>query len=343
MNRDEAVGLLRGGPEAVKKWNRRREEGEVVPDLSGVDLTEVDLSHANLCGVRLTGATLRSANLSFAYLLNADLSSAKLEHANFANAILREVKFTNAVLRGADLRGTNLYKANLTNANMQGAELQLAALVRANLQYADLSNCTVYGISAWQVELQGATQSNLIISRPSEPMITVDNLEVAQFIYLLLHNEKIRDVINTITSKVVLILGRFTPERKAVLDAIREELRHHDYCPVLFDFETPATRDTHETVTTLAGLARLVVADITEPTSIPQELVSIVQSLPSLPVQPLLEQGKRPWGMFGHIQRYRSVLPVYRYEDAGALIRALPTDVIAPAEAKAEELLGSME
>lgn len=55
-------------------------------------------------------------------------------------------------------------------------------------------------------------------------MITVDNLEVAQFIYLLLNNEKIRQVIDTITSKVVLILGRFTDERKSVIDAIREEL-----------------------------------------------------------------------------------------------------------------------
>jgi len=54
----------------------------------------------------------------------------------------------------------------------------------------------------------------LIITPPNEPEITVDNIEVAQFIYLMLYNQKIRDVIDTITSKVVLILGRFTPERK---------------------------------------------------------------------------------------------------------------------------------
>ena len=44
----------------------------------------------------------------------------------------------------------------------------------------------------------------------------VDDLEVAQFIYLLLNNQNVRQVIDTITSKIVLILGRFTPERKAV-------------------------------------------------------------------------------------------------------------------------------
>jgi hypothetical protein len=45
------------------------------------------------------------------------------------------------------------------------------------------------------------------------------------FVYLLLDKERIRNIIDTITGKVVLILGRFTDERKAVLDALRDELR----------------------------------------------------------------------------------------------------------------------
>jgi len=68
-------------------------------------------------------------------------------------------------------------------------------------------------------------------------------LEVAQFVYLLLNNQRIRHVIDTITSKIVLILGRFTHERKAVLDALRDELWKPDYLPILFDFDKPASRD----------------------------------------------------------------------------------------------------
>jgi hypothetical protein len=49
----------------------------------------------------------------------------------------------------------------------------------------------------------------------------------------MLNNQKVLDVIDTITSKVVLILGRFTAERKAVLDALREELRQRNYLPIL--------------------------------------------------------------------------------------------------------------
>ena len=90
-----------------------------------------------------------------------------------------------------------------------------------------------------------------------QPAITVDNLKIAQFIYLLLDNAEIRDVINTLTTKSALILGRFTPERKTILNAIRHELRKHDYVPLLFDFDAPISRDITETVTTLAPLARL--------------------------------------------------------------------------------------
>jgi hypothetical protein len=111
---------------------------------------------------------------------------------------------------------------------------------RCDLKGADFSGARVFGTSVWECDLNGAVQSDLIISPNNEQRITVDNLEVAQFIYLLLNNQTIRHVIDTITSKVVLILGRFTPERKAILDAIREELRKRDYLPVLFDFEKPS-------------------------------------------------------------------------------------------------------
>ena len=130
----------------------------------------------------------------------------------------------------------------------------------------------------------------MIITSEDEPEITVDNIEVAQFIYLLLNNQKVRDVIDTITSKAVLILGRFTEERKAVLDAIREELRRRDYLPILFDFDKPANRDVTETISLLARMARFVVADITDAKAIPQELNVIVPELPSVPVQPLLQR-----------------------------------------------------
>ena len=167
--------------------------------------------------------------------------------------------------------------------------------------------------------LDRTKQQGLIITPKGEPEVTVDDLELAQFVYLLLHNEKIRRVIDTITSKVVLILGRFTEERKAVLDAIRGALRKGTYVPILFDFAVPAGRDVTETVSLLARMARFIIADLTDPSSIPKELEAIVPQV-AVPVQPLLEGASRPYAMFTDYWKYEWVLPVYRYEGLDQLL-----------------------
>ena len=177
----------------------------------------------------------------------------------------------------------------------------------------------------------------MVITQESEPEITVDNIEIAQFIYLMLNNQKVRDVIDTITSKVVLILGRFTADRKAVLDALREVLRKRNYVPILFDFNVPATRDITETVSLLARMARFIIADITDPSSIPKELEAIVPGL-AVPVQPLLEGSSRPYAMFKDYWKYDWVLPVYRYEGLEQLLEKLPEKVIDPSEGKVKAL-----
>ena len=44
---------------------------------------------------------------------------------------------------------------------------------------------------------------------------------------------------------------------------------------MLFDFDVPATRDITETVSLLARMARFIIADLTDPSSIPKELEAI--------------------------------------------------------------------
>ncbi|MBV9201529.1 MAG: pentapeptide repeat-containing protein, partial [Alphaproteobacteria bacterium] len=153
-------------------------------------------------------------------------------------------------------------------------------------------------------------QRDLIITLRNEPEITLDNIEVAQFIYLLLRNQKIHRIIDTLTSKVVLILGRFTDERKAVLDTLRDELRKRDYVPILFDFDKPISRTTDETVTLLARMARFVIADISDAKSVLQELRTIVPELPSVPVQPVIVATQEEPGMFDFYRGRPSFLPV---------------------------------
>jgi uncharacterized protein YjbI with pentapeptide repeats len=247
-----------------------------------------------LSQIRFRGADFSMANLSEANLRGADLSHANLAHATLRGAHLSDTDLTCADLSGADLSGADMSNANLTRA----------VLVATILDRANLTHCCVYGLAAWDVRFDGTVQQNLRITPSNHPEIWVDDLEVAQFIYLLLNNHKIRHVIDTVTSKAVLVLGRFTAERKAVLDALRGEIRELGYLPILFDFDPAASQTRMETVSTLARLSRFVIADITDAKTILQELQGIVPTAPALPVQPILLSGQKEPGMFDFFRMY---------------------------------------
>jgi hypothetical protein len=254
-----------------------------------------------------------------------------------------------ADLFGANLRGANLCEADLFEAEMSGADLTEADisnsmlynsnLVGTNISDAKISKCNVYGINIWDLQGEFKEQRDLTITPPGLPPITVDDLQLAQFIYLILNNEKIRQVIDTLTSKTVLILGRFAiPERKAILDALRNKLREYDLLPIVFDFDRPTDKDFTETIKTLAGLCYFVIADITNPKSSPLELQATVPDY-QIPFVPIIQEGEYPFAMMVDLQKkYGWVLDTLSYNSVETLIKALKPAIIDPAIQKHNEL-----
>jgi hypothetical protein len=308
MVNEEHLKILKQG---VEQWNKWRLENAIRPDLGGADLSGAilnDLSRANLSYADLGGATLIGANLTFAKLFAANLS-----HANLSGADLTD----------ADLTRTRLVETDFTNATITG--------------------CRTYGASAWNVTLVGTVQHNLVITKEGEPVVTVDDLEVGQFICLILNNTKIRNVIDTIASKGVLILGRFSdPQRKSVLDGLRDGLRNFDLLPIVVDFDRPTDKDYTETVQTLAGMSMFVIADLTNPKSIPLELEATVKQF-KIPYIPIIDVNVGPSSVSMLVDLQKSfhwVLPTRKYKSKEDLLDGenLKTYIIEPAFAKREQL-----
>jgi uncharacterized protein YjbI with pentapeptide repeats len=322
-------------------------------NLSKAHLSEANLICANLSGANLTGAILWQAKLVSANLKEANLTGAKLgwldvpvsvtndaQNIYLNSTNLTEANLTGANLTGADLIGVQFRETILCAANLTGADLKAASLVNTDLTGADLTDCRIYGVSAWNLKLDGAKQQNLVITQENEPTVTVDNIEVAQFVYLLLHNGKIRDVIDTIGKKGVLLLGRFTEGRITILQRLREELRKRGYLPIIFNFDKPETKNFTETVRLLAGMSRFVIADVTNPRSAPLELQATVPEL-MVPFRPIIEEGEKPFAMLEDLWiQYRDWVfePLY-YSSPDALIGALDEKIIKPAEIRFAELL----
>ena len=330
-----------------------RLEGAVLrgADLKGANLNEADLSGADLSNAHLQSARLEYSQLNNTKLYDTDFSRADLTNANLKNAKFRITNFSGARLWGAifspeaDLREVILTQADLREVNfyrakLQGADLSGAILVGASIEGANLTNCSIYGIAAWDIQLDEHTvQNNLTITPPNQPTITVDNLEVAQFIYLILNNQKIRYVINTIGQKGVLILGRFSKERKLVLDALQEKLRSLNFLPIVFDFERSTERDFTETIMTLAGLSCFIIADITNPKSSPLELQATVPNY-MIPFVPIIQEGEQPFSMFQDLKgKYDWVLDILVYDTLSNLVIGFERAVVTPAIEMRDELL----
>jgi hypothetical protein len=330
--------------EGVEAWNQwRLDHPEIKPNLINAHLNGEDLRGVDFSGTFLLHAHLQGANLCSAELNKVNLWSANLEQA----------KLIRANLNGAYLKWASLIKANLCGADLSGANLTWVRLDEANIAKATLTGCAVYGLSTWGLKGTPKEQLNLVISptdppplKPIEPILEVDYLELAQFVYLLKTYEKLLNVIDTVSSKVVLILGRFGT-RLPVLKAVQEELRFYKdtngksrYVPFVFDYSGPESQDLMTTVRTIAHVSRFIIADLTEQKSVSMEVHDIVQQLET-PVKLIIDvsSGEVPPKMLESDLKHPWLIPgIYGYRTIEELCANLESRVINPAEEKRKEL-----
>ena len=258
MANEQHLTIMKRGTDVWNEW--RKQYPKLRPDLEKAFLFNFSFFNGNLRNANLRKACFRGACLMQACLCKADLreaefhdaelrgadfSKANLSRSSFlcadlSRAILKRAILMGVVLRGANLGGADLRNADLRGVDLRGADLSWAILSEANLSKANLTNCAVYAISAWNVQLDATLQSNLIITpEDDESIVRVDNLEVAQFIYLILNHSKLRDVLTAVTDRGVLLLGRFGNGGLEVLQTLAAKLREEKYLPILFDFERP--------------------------------------------------------------------------------------------------------
>jgi hypothetical protein len=111
--------------------------------------------------------------------------------------------------------------------------------------------------------------------------------------------------------------------------------------PIIFDFEKPEHQDIIETIQTLAGMSRFIIADVTDARVVADELRAFVPdfSVPLIPLfNPSLEEPK-PYASLYTLKKYPWVFEPVEYSSKEELIAALEERVVKPANAKRQELL----
>jgi uncharacterized protein YjbI with pentapeptide repeats len=251
------------GPGGVQIKGRNR------LDFAGVDLSDVDVLDAFAEGLDLHGAVIE----------NAVFEEGDFSRATFAGATLRNTRFNKTILTGANFDGASIRNCNLNRVNLVGASFRVE----------EITETVVYGIAAWDLETSPAMrQSKLVVERTygfysdlvaeGKVPLTVDDIELAQFIHYLTNHKKLRDMLNLLNERGVLLLGRFRDGGLERLHALRDWFAGRGYMAMIFDFARPDNLDLLETVVTMAGLSRFVVADLSGP-RVPGEVHAILAAV----------------------------------------------------------------
>lgn len=298
------------------KWNEWRSTNHRVrPDFSGQVLDGLNLEGYNLSNCNFYEASLKDCNLNNTELSWTAFFRCKLMNSTFINPAWTDYS-KDIGLMGVNFRWSSFAKSDLQNAKMMGALFEGVHLHECNLKGADISYSRIHGLSAWGNNVDSTTiQNDLIITPFDEPTIKVDNFEIAQFLYLLISNSKITSIIDTLASKVVLILGSFGQNEKNVLAQIKKQLSYSNYVPVIFDFDKPATRNFTETVSTIAHFSKFIIADLTSPRSIAHELASLIPRLTSVPIVPIIMDNQPPYAMFQDFESYKHISKIITYQN----------------------------
>ncbi len=306
----------------------------------------------NLTDVVLRGANFSGSDLSLVDLTRSDLRDIQCFDANLSNATLKGCE-----LDGAWLHHSSLAEADLSEARLGGSFLTDCSLNKASLEGADLRGAYIWGCSNWGVYLDDATrQAGIRIASDFDWVefvmktksrrkavakeifdITIDDLRVADFASQIKdYPERVSDMVNAASSKLVLLLGRFTgPQRTILDDVLAPALRNQNYIPMVFDFPPPRNRDVIESVAILAGLSRFVIADLTAARSTPLESQLLAPML-AIPFFPLVRRGDRVFSMFMDLQhKYPWVQPARTYRGQKHLEELLDTWIIPTAEREA--------
>ena len=265
-------------------------------DSPGKGGNRLDFSGANLSGLMIQNAFAEGLNLRGAIFEDSEVEEGDFSRADFRDATFRNTRFNKTILTGANFDGATLVNCNLNRVN----------LVEASFRVREITETVIYGISAWDLQVTPESkQSKLIIEKTygfysdfvaeGKIPLMVDDIELAQFVYYLTDHKRMRDVLNVMNARGVLILGAFRNGGWQRLDAIRARLAHRGYMAMIFDFARPDSMSLTETVVTMAGLAKFMVVDVGGP-SVPHELLSILTQLK----KPMLAIGK-PYAMFSDL------------------------------------------
>ncbi|MFV8755101.1 DUF2169 family type VI secretion system accessory protein [Nannocystaceae bacterium ST9] len=146
-------------------------------DLSGMELAGADMTGAFLESAKLDGADLRGAKLERAVLAHASLIGTRLDEAQLVKANLGKTTLHDCSLARAELGEAIMVGADLTRANLAGAKLIGTDLGQAKFAATNAQGIEATGLNLMEADLRGVDLREANLTRANFLKVKLDGVD----------------------------------------------------------------------------------------------------------------------------------------------------------------------
>ncbi|MDQ1591325.1 MAG: hypothetical protein QOG71_1952 [Pyrinomonadaceae bacterium] len=161
MANREHLKILMQGVETWNEWMSR--DLEIIPNLRGANLREM-----NLEGVNFREVDLRGANLTNAILSRASLFASNFKSANFTQAQLVDLTFLAGELSGANFTHADISSVIFSFSNLSGSCFKKATINNSDFDSTNLSNAN---FSATEISHLRFSNTDLSVAKQIDAII----------------------------------------------------------------------------------------------------------------------------------------------------------------------------
>jgi uncharacterized protein YjbI with pentapeptide repeats len=300
----------------------------------GGTIEEAEMYHAIFRDAVLDGVSMKSTRVSFSQFEGIKINS----KANLNGIVFEKTPLVGARLEVVDLAESSFRSVDLRNTLWREVNLDLSSFYDVDCDGAELENCHVFGMRICCVRGTPSRQRRITCSALGQPPLLIEDFKLAPFIHELDRDEATGRLIETLATKLVLLLGRFKAGPKELLDRLFAAFRRRGYIPAIIDFKCAGSHSWDEVMLSVAMCAHFVVVDMTDAHAAFAEVPYILASR-AVPIKPLIAIGAAEPSQFGGLRRrFAHLLPLFTYDSPESLIDNIDAAVIAPCEAELERL-----
>jgi len=213
------------------------------PDLRMINLDELDISDITLRNANLLKATFfrsQANRLKFidCYAMDTKWAKATMFDSIFENIDFRHSNFSNVNLSNSKFINCNLSHCYFSKAILQNVCFHNTNLTYSNFSEADIDNSSfdtvkLYGSSLWDIKYNKINCRNIDLSKLGNDSVVSDDIRLAPLIHLL-EDDKLADIIGSLKSNTVVILGSdSSSESMNVLNKIGERAKEWGLTPII--------------------------------------------------------------------------------------------------------------